>query len=70
MLYGSFFGKVFEPARSNAGNWDMGVLTWLLGMAFITSLLGLWFSITLPTFNANEDGGQLARSDAVERVRT
>ena len=48
MLYGSFFGKVFEPAKAQAGNWDMGVLTWLLGVAFLTSLVGLWLSITLP----------------------
>jgi hypothetical protein len=48
MLYLSFFGKVFEPAKVNAGNWDMGVLTWLLGVAFISSILGLWFSMTLP----------------------
>lgn len=48
MLYGSFFGKLIEPASSNAGNWDMGVLTALLGVAFVTSLVGLFFSITLP----------------------
>ncbi|MFN9091357.1 MAG: hypothetical protein ACK5V0_07650 [Alphaproteobacteria bacterium] len=48
MLYGSFFGKIFEPARAQAGNWDLGVLTWLLGVAFFTSLIGLWFSVILP----------------------
>ena len=48
MLYGSFFGKVFDPASANAGNWDLGVLTALLGIAFVVSLVGLWFSITLP----------------------
>lgn len=48
MLYGSFFGKVFEPARAQAGNWDLGVLTALLGVAFAVSLAGLWFSMTLP----------------------
>jgi hypothetical protein len=48
MLYGSFFGKVFEPAKAQAGNWDLGVLTWLLGIAFVVSLCGLWFSMTLP----------------------
>jgi hypothetical protein len=47
MLYGSFFGKVFEPARAQAGNWDLGVLTALLGVAFAVSLAGLWFSMTL-----------------------
>jgi hypothetical protein len=48
MLYGSFFGKVFEPARAQAGNWDLGVLTGLLGVAFAVSLAGIWFSMTLP----------------------
>lgn len=48
MLYGSFFGKVFDPARAQAGNWDLGVLTALLGVAFAVSLAGLWFSLTLP----------------------
>jgi hypothetical protein len=48
MLYGSFFGKVFEPAKAQAGNWDLGVLTTLLGIAFLVSLVGLWLSMTLP----------------------
>ena len=48
MLYGSFFGKVFEPAKAQAGNWNLGVLTILLGIAFLVSLIGLWFSMTLP----------------------
>ena len=48
MRYGSFFGKVFEPATAQAGNWDLGVLTMLLGVAFLVSLFGLWLSITLP----------------------
>ncbi len=48
MLYGSFFGKVFDPAGSNPGNWDMGVLTALLGVAFAVALAGLWFSIVPP----------------------
>ena len=41
MLYGSFFGKVFDPASSNSGNFDLGVLTALIGVAFVVSLLGL-----------------------------
>lgn len=48
MLYGSFFGKLVEPAEAEAGNWNLGVLTALLGVAFAVSLAGLWFSITLP----------------------
>ena len=45
MLYGSFFGKVFSPDTSNAGNFDLGVLTGLIGLAFVVSLLGLAGSI-------------------------
>ena len=45
MLYGSFFGKVFAPATSNAGNFELGVLTALIGLAFVVSLLGLAGSI-------------------------
>jgi hypothetical protein len=49
MLYGSFFGKLVEPASTNPGNWNLGVLTALIGVAFATALVGLWFSITLPS---------------------
>ena len=45
MLYGSFFGKVFDPASSNSGNFDLGVLTVLIGLAFVVSLVGLAASI-------------------------
>jgi hypothetical protein len=48
MLYGSFSGKVFGPATAQAGNWDLGVLTTLLGVAFLVSIFGLWFSMALP----------------------
>ena len=41
MLYGSFFGKVFDPAGSNSGNFDLGLLTALIGIAFAVSLAGL-----------------------------
>src|ERR1700712_2720105 len=44
-LYGSFFNKVFAPQEAQAGNWNMGVLTVLLGIAFCVSLAGLAFSI-------------------------
>lgn len=49
MLYGSFFGKVFEPQTADAGNWDLGVLTILIGVAFAVSLIGMVFSIALPS---------------------
>lgn len=48
MLYGSFFGKVFDPGSSDPGNWNLGVLAALLGVAFAVALAGLWFSMTLP----------------------
>lgn len=48
MLYGSFFGKLFEPERTNAGNFDLSVLTWLVGLAFAVSIAGMILTITLP----------------------
>lgn len=48
MLYGSFFGKLFEPERTNAGNFDLAVLTWLVGLAFAVSIAGMILTITLP----------------------
>ena len=50
MLYGSFFGKVFDPASSNSGNIDLGVLTALIGVAFVVSLVGLAASIMWKPF--------------------
>jgi hypothetical protein len=49
MLYGSFFGKVFDPQSAEPGNWNLGILTALLGFAFVGALVGLWFSMTLPS---------------------
>lgn len=48
MIYGSFFGKVFDPQSAVPGNFDLGILTALLGVAFVGALVGLWFSMTLP----------------------
>lgn len=48
MLYGSFFGKVINPASAQPGNWEVGVLTALLGVAFAISLFGMAASILLP----------------------
>lgn len=47
MLYGSFFGKVFAPQNADAGNWDLGVLTVLVGIAFASAVIGMILSITL-----------------------
>lgn len=48
MLYGSFFGKLFDPARATAGNFEIGTLTVLLGLAFSLAITGLVASILLP----------------------
>ena len=48
MLYGSFFGKLVDPSSSNAGNFGIGLLTALIGLAFVTSVLGMIASILLP----------------------
>ncbi len=48
MLYFSFFGKIFAPDNSTAGNFDLGVLTTLIGIAFATAILGMLASILLP----------------------
>lgn len=48
MLYGSFFGKLIEPSSSNPGNFGIGLLTALIGLAFTTSVLGMIASILLP----------------------
>lgn len=48
MLYVSFFSKVITPETTNAGNWNMGILTLLLGIAFATSIFGLIATLLLP----------------------
>ncbi|MEL6529637.1 MAG: hypothetical protein AAGK01_07320 [Pseudomonadota bacterium] len=45
MMYGSFFGKVFDPASANSGNLDLGLLTALIGVGFAVSLVGLGFTL-------------------------
>ena len=47
MLYSSFFGKVFAPANANSGNFDLGFLTILIGIAFVTAVAGMIASIVL-----------------------
>jgi hypothetical protein len=46
MLYGSFFGKLIDPASTDPGNMPVDLLTCLVGGAFFLSLLGLAGSIT------------------------
>ena len=48
MLYGSFFGKLIEPSSSNPGNFDMGLLTGLIGLAWVVSVIGMFAAILLP----------------------
>lgn len=48
MLYGSFFGKVFPDAGANFHtNINADVLTILIGVAFATSVIGMFATITL-----------------------
>lgn len=48
MLYGSFFNKIISPENTNAGNWDFGILTALIGVAFLSAIIGMIASILLP----------------------
>ncbi|MBL8548352.1 MAG: hypothetical protein JNJ73_00100 [Hyphomonadaceae bacterium] len=48
LLYGSFFGKVFEPQTQNAGNFPLGLLTVLVGAAFAVAVAGFVFSLLIP----------------------
>jgi len=47
MLYESFFGKLFDPTSADPGNFALGPLTALLGVAFVIALAGLYASITV-----------------------
>ena len=44
MTYHSFFGKLLDPASTNAGNIPVDLLTWLIGSVFLSSLVGLVLS--------------------------
>nr|WP_070961118.1 hypothetical protein [Hyphomonas sp. Mor2] len=48
MLYGSFFGKIVSPENAQAGNWDVGILTALIGLTFVSAIIGMIASILLP----------------------
>ena len=47
MLYGSFFGKLIDLTGPASSNIEIKLLTTLIGMAFVSSLLGLLASIHL-----------------------
>lgn len=48
MLYPSFFGKLLTPEETSAGNFDLGLLTLLVGLAFASALIGMVLSILAP----------------------
>jgi hypothetical protein len=48
MLYASFFGKVFAPDISDSGNFELGLLTALIGLAFATAVIGFVASLMIP----------------------
>ena len=56
MLYPSFFGKLVDPAEVDAGNWSMSVLTALVGLALVTSVVGMVASIAKPIRSASCGG--------------
>jgi len=48
MLYSSFFAKLFDPEAAVAGNLDIGVLTMMIGCAFVVAVIGTLAAILLP----------------------
>ena len=47
MLYGSFFGKLIDLSDPAESNIEIRLLTSLIGLAFVSSLVGLFASIRL-----------------------
>lgn len=47
MLYMSFFGKIYAPDSVDSGNWNIAALTILIGVAWLTSLIGLFLSLAI-----------------------
>ena len=45
MLYGSFFSKLIRPDRDVSSNIGVEFLTILIGLAFFSSLIGLWATL-------------------------
>lgn len=48
LLCSSFVVKLVAPEKTNAGNWNMLVVTVLVGLAFATSVVGMVGSVTIP----------------------
>ena len=52
MLYGSFFGKLVDLSNPVSSNIEVRVLTALIGLAFVSSLIGLVASVRLAAGHA------------------
>ena len=60
MLYGSFFGKLIDLSDPAESNIEIRLLTGLIGLAFVSSLLGLIASIRMAA-RSGEAHTELAR---------
>lgn len=57
MLYGSFFGKLVDLSRPVSSNIEIRLLTALIGLAFLSSLIGLIASIHLSSRGLSRSRG-------------
>lgn len=55
-LYGSFFGKLVDLSRPAQSNIEIGLLTGLIGAAFVSSLVGVVGTVLL--------AGRVSRADS------
>jgi hypothetical protein len=58
-LYGSFFGKLVDLSNPAASNIEIRLLTCLIGVAFVTSLVGLVASVRLARRAVQEGNAEL-----------
>jgi hypothetical protein len=56
MLYGSFFGKLIDLASPASSNIEIRFLTGLIGLAFVSSLVGLIASVRLSSRRSSNFG--------------
>jgi hypothetical protein len=59
MLYGSFFGKLVDLSRDASSNIGIGLLTGLIGLAFVSACIGLVASIRMAGRSASGFGRRL-----------
>jgi hypothetical protein len=57
LLYSGFFGNLVEPVQTDSGNWNMPVLTVLVGLACATAVVGTVATIAMRG-SAGSDVGQ------------